>query len=375
MKIVIKNFIHRYITTSVSRFYDKQYRNLLKENNITNKHIEGEGEWIKKWSILGKANPIYFRLFSHYIGNNLNIIPEDICRNVIEPILDPLSYVPYYSDKNMFDKLFGYSAMPRTIFRKMHGFYYDKDYQRIDIYKDSILNNILNTADCPKIVIKPTVDSSSGNGVRLFEKKNNKWFELGSKHELNIKYLEKFYGNNIIVQECVEQIDYISYFNPTSVNTLRLTLYRSVKTDECHITSAVIRIGKNGSYVDNAHAGGALVGINNDGTLCNKVLDQYGKTTTEFNGIDFTKEHKIPNWDQVVEFAKEIGQNIPHLRLLAMDIMIDKSGTPKLIEFNCDGYGLWAFQFTVGPALGKYTDEIIKYCKENIDKANIIIKI
>ena len=293
---------------------------------------------------------------------------------MVEPILDPLRYTPYYSDKNMFDKLFGHRAMPRTIFRKMHGFYYDKDYQRIDISKDSILNNILNTADCPKIVIKPTVDSCSGNSVRLFEKNNNNWSEIGSGEELDLTYLTTKYGDDIIVQECLEQADFMSYYNPTSVNTLRLTLYRSVVTDECHIPSAIIRIGKNGSLVDNAHAGGGYVGIKSDGTLCNKVLNQYGETTTEFNGIDFTKEHKIPNWDKVIEFAKYIGKNVPHHRLLALDIMVDKDNNPRLIEFNCEAYSMWLFQFTMGAALGEYTDEIIEYCKKNIDKAQRIIK-
>ena len=88
-----------------------------------------------------------------------------------------------------------------------------------------------------------------------------------------------------------------------------------------------------------------------------------------FNEIDFNKEHKILNWDKVVEFAKYIGKQIPHMRLLSLDIMIDKSGTPRLIEFNCNSYGVWAPQFTLGPAFGEYTDEIIEYCKKNKNKA------
>lgn len=371
----IRKLIRTLLRLKIFYSYNKYYKSLLKRNNIKNTKVENEDKWIEKWSVLGKANPIYFRLFSHYIGNNLNIIPEDICRNIVEPILDPLRYVSYYADKNMFDKLFGHEVMPHTIFRKMHGFYYGSDYKRINIKDNKTLTNILAESKCQKIVIKPTIDSCSGNDVRLFKINGNKWHEIGTSEELTIEYLEKYYGDNIIVQECVEQADYISYYNPTSVNTLRLTLYRSVNTDECHIPSAIIRIGKNGSLVDNAHAGGGYVGIKKDGTLCNKVLDQYGTTTTNFNGIDFTKEHKIPNWDQVVEFAKKIGQKIPHHRLLAMDIMVDKSGTPRLIEFNCDGYSMWLFQFTTGPALGEYTDEIIEYCKNNIDKAHKVISI
>lgn len=376
MKVVGKKAIKSLLNKYICRFYDKQYKILLKRNNIPNKPCKDEDKWIDKWSVLGKANPIYYRLFSHYIGNNINIIPEDICRNIVEPILDPLRYVSYYSDKNIFDRLFRQGTLPKTVFRKMRGFYYDSEYNSIKMTNDSALKDILQLSGCNKIIIKPSVDSSSGNGIKLFEKKDNEWIEIGGDGKLTLAYLDTNYGDDIVVQECVEQAEFMSYFNSTSVNTLRLTLYRSVKTNECHIPSAIIRIGASGSLVDNAHAGGGCVGIKvEDGTLCNKVLNQYGESTTEFNGIDFTKEHKIPNWDKVVEFAKYIGQNVPHHCLLALDIMVDKSGTPRLIEFNCEGYGMWVFQFTMGPALGEYTDEIIEYCKNNIDKAQKVVKL
>ena len=373
---LLKKYSRAILSLKTSYFYRKYYTWLLKKNNIPCKRREGEKGWINKWSVLGKANPIYYRLFSSYIGDNINIIPEDICRNIVEPILDPIKYVAYYSDKNIFDKLFNKGTMPKTILRKMNSFYYDAEYKHIDLSSDAILQILLQNSNKDKIVIKPTVDSCSGNGVRLFQKKANLWHDMGSNDILTLEYLNEKYGANFIVQECLEQSDDMSYFNPTSVNTLRLTLYRSVKNNECHIPSAIIRIGANGSLVDNAHAGGGYVGISvEDGILCNKVLNQYGEVKTEFNGIDFTSKHKIPNWNKVIEFAKYIGQNVPHHRLLALDIMIDKSGTPRLIEFNCEAYSMWLFQFTMGPALGEYTDEIIEYCNDNIDKAQKVIKL
>lgn len=372
----IKKILRHLICLKVSCGYNKYYSSLLKKNKIGNKALANEKEWIKKWSVLGKANPIYYRLFSHYIGNNINIIPEDICRNIVEPILNPLRYTSYYSDKNIFDKLFSLGTLPKTIFRKMRGFYYDDKYNNIDLCDNRALYRILTLSECDKIIIKPSVDSCSGNGIKLFENKNNEWIEIGSDNKLTVAYLNANYGDDIVVQECVKQADFMSSFNPTSVNTLRLTVYRSVQTNECHVPTAIIRIGANGSLLDNAHAGGGYVGINvEDGTLCKKVLNQYGESTTVFNGIDFTKEHKIPNWDKVVDFAKYIGQNVQHHRLLALDIMVDNLGSPKLIEFNCEAYSMWLFQFTTGPALGLYTDEVIEYCKNNIDKAQNVIKL
>ncbi len=355
--------------------YSQQYKELLNVNNLPNKPCEGEDEWQHKWSVLDKANPVYYRLFSQYIGKDSNIVPEDICHNYIETALNPSIYVPYYSDKNIFDKLFKEGTMPRTILRKMGGGFLDAKYMPICVNNNSDLHNILSQSNVEKIVIKPSVDGESGRGVKLFQKAGDNWFELGTNKVLTLDSLNDEYKDEIIVQECMEQADYMSYFNQTSVNTLRLTVYRSVKTNKCHVTSAIMRIGGKGSLVDNAHAGGGYVGILEDGTLCNKVLNQYGQSCTIFNDIDFSKKHNIPNWDKVIEFAKYVGESIPHLRLLALDIMVDKNGEPHLIEFNSSGYSMWLFQFTMGSAFGKYTDEIIEYCAINKHKATKSFKI
>ena len=124
-----------------------------------------------------------------------------------------------------------------------------------------------------------------------------------------------------------------------------------------------MRIGGKGSVVDNAHAGGCYVGIHSDGTFCHEVLDQYGLKRTTFNDVDFANDYKYPNWARVIDFAMSVGQYVPHHRLLALDIVLDKNNKPHLIEFNIIGYSAWLFQFTTGPALGKYTDEILEYCK------------
>ena len=347
----------------------KFYHKLCKTNGVPNRKVEGEEAWIKKWSGLGiRPNPVYFRLFSKYIGNDVNIVPENICHDVIENILNPMRYAKFYADKNMFDKLLPEGSLPRTLLRKMNGFYYSAGYELLEM-DNSRLDTLLNVSSIDRIIIKPSVDSSSGVGVKLFVKNyGGVWMSHDGKDVLTKEYLDRFYGKDLIIQECVNQLEYINQFNPTSINTLRLTLYRSVKDDSFHVPSAIIRIGGKGSVVDNAHAGGCYVGILPDGTLDKKVLNQYGTIITEFNGVDFTKDYKIPYWDKVVEFGKEVGKCIPHHRLLALDLMLDEEGNPKVIEFNCEYYSMWLFQFTSSSAFGEYTDEIIEYCKQHSDE-------
>ena len=178
--------------------------------------------------------------------------------------------------------------------------------------------------------------------------------------------MKQHFGRDFIIQEGVEQSECISQFNPSSVNTLRLSLYRSVKYNQCHITGAIMRIGSKGSVVDNAHAGGCYVGIHSDGSFCKEVMDQFRVKRKLFNGIDFSiGSYVYPNWDKVIEFGKSVGQYVPHHRLIALDIVLDKNNNPHLIEFNIEAYSSWLFQYTIGTAFGKFTDEIIDYCKDN----------
>ena len=73
----------------------------------------------------------------------------------------------YYADKNVFDKLFPQNYFPKTLLRKMCGFYYDKDYQPL-FMTESLLNSCLNVGHCERIIIKPSVDGISGRGVEAF---------------------------------------------------------------------------------------------------------------------------------------------------------------------------------------------------------------
>ena len=371
-KSILRNLLYRFRQIGLDRFYHL----IMRKNGIANKGVPGEKEWIKKWSVFGlKAKPAQYRVFSHYIGNDINIVPEDICHDFIETILNPPRFRDYYADKNVFDILFPAGYFPRTLLRKINGFYHDEKYHLIEM-TDQRLFQILEKSAADRIAIKPSVGGQSGIGVRLFYKTTdtiNGWRDVTTDEPLNLACLDRNYGSNIIIQEAVQQSDFISQFNPSSINTLRLAIYRSVSDNECHIVGAMMRIGRKGSVVDNAHAGGYYVGIHPDGTFCHEVCNQYGERLTTFNGIDFSKDYRYPNWEEVTDFAKSVGKYILHHRLIALDIVIDKNEKPHLIEYNIEGYGAWAFQYTVAGALGSYTDEIISYCKEHQNEIEEVV--
>lgn len=350
---------------TICKAYDYQYLQTLKNLGIVNKFVQGEDEFIRKWKQLDShVNPVYYRLFSRYTGKNPNIIPEDICRNVVEIAMNPIYYRGFYSDKNMFDKIFPKDFLPQTILRKIQGFYYDENYTLKNGNED--LYNLCKRYE--KIIIKPAVNSNSGKKVLLFKNdtKNERFTSVGCKKEyiLTYEFLNSFYSDDFIIQECMQQSEYIGQFCKTSVNTLRLHVYRSVVTNEPVIPCMIMRIGRDGSYVDNAHAGGLYIGIEQDGSLGKYLCDQYGNKYDSINGINFKDtSYKIPNFQSILNFSKDVARNVIHHRCLALDVMIDKNGMPKLIEFNINTFSMWLFQFTGHTMYEEYTDEVINYCK------------
>lgn len=199
----------------------------------------------------------------------------------------------------------------------------------------------------------------------MFERKEG-IFTNGDK-ELSGSFLKNF-GTDFVVQEVIEQHPYLSQFSSSSCNTMRIMTYRSVVdesvNESVNVFGAVLRIGHEGSVVDNLFAGGGFVVINVEtGELGNCVYNQYGQATTSINNADFSKESfQLPFWEQAVDFAKSVARQVPHHRLLAQDIVIDKDGQSRLIEFNVDSFN-WGLTMYAGKIpFGDKFDEVIDYC-------------
>lgn len=353
--------------------YEREISKIMKYSSIPNTKIKGEDEWVKKWSQLGVyINRKYYRTFSRYLDNGLNdlteICPDDVCHNYIEPLLNPVRYRSFYFDKNEFDRIGG-GYFPATILRNQNGRIMDEDYNNLN----KNVSDLLRTVNCNDLVAKPSIDSASGKGVRFFHRsnENGQFYDVKSGELLSFELLESSYPEqNYIVQERAEQSSFMSQFCHTSINTLRIQLYRSVTDNNIYIPNMILRIGREGALTDNAHGGGAFIGIDANGQFQDHLCDQYGNKYSVFNGINFSeKSFKLPNLEEIIEFAKSIGEKIHHSRLIALDIMIDKDDYPKLIEYNIDAFSLWLFQFTTGTAFGPWTDEIIKYVKDHKKEA------
>ncbi len=295
-----------------------------------------------------------YRLYSKFCGENLYILSQPIADS-LNRSLNPEELLPYYSDKNIFDLILPRGVLPKTILRIMDGLMMDEDYNIISYISDIELSKMLKPYK--RVVIKPTVSTSSGRGVCLYNLESST-----TGNTLSIDLIQKS-GKNVIIQEALEQSHFMAQFNPTSVNTIRIATYKSPYSGNVHILSAVIRMGAAGAVVDNLHQDGHMIRVNEEtGALAKVCFNANGIASKMHGNIDFSQElFTVPDWNRIVDFAKLIARSLPHLKLLQLDIAIDSENNPRLLEFNAEGFSMWIAQFTGTPAFGKYTDEIRRY--------------
>jgi len=258
--------------------------------------------------------------------------------------------------------------MPYVYVRNIRGFFFDNNYNSVG--KDLLFELKQNKVD--SFVLKPSLEAS-GRGVKIF-RFNNGQYSASDNTVFSLELLNNVYKQDYLLQECVSQGSFNSYFNPTSLNTIRIATYRDVNTGKVHYLRAVMRIGRKGTEIDNSHAGGFFVGIDENGVLGKYLCNQWGERVEVFNGIDFKNNtFKVPDYEKIKQFAIKIGEKVVHHDLVAMDIAIDFENNPQLIEINVGGFSGKLFQLTSGTVFGDYTDEVMEYVTQKMKNSELKI--
>lgn len=202
-------------------------------------------------------------------------------------------------------------------------------------------HNFINTSK-GKIFIKGA-DGFCGNDVRSEIKENINPERL---------YRELQSKGNYIIEEGIRQSKELSEFNPTSVNTIRITTIYDPNIDKVYIMKANIRIGRKNSDIDNLHAGGLAAHIDiNTGIIYSPAYD---KNNNFFIYHPDSKKqivgYQIPFWEECKKFVVEAAKSLPGVRYIGWDIVAMEKGNFCLIEANdnadhdiqqLNGKGLW----------------------------------
>lgn len=363
-KFVRKYYFHRTKLTygiKINKIYE-----IFKQNNTTNKPgITDIKKHKEKWSILDKnVNTKFYEIISKVSGkNDINIVPEDIYYGIIEPSLNNYNMNLVYSDKNFYDNYYSNSEIfPKVFLRNINGIYYDRNYEYTENNLD--IENYFQYQT--KLIVKPSLDTGGGINVQIFYKKDDNKYYNKNNEKLTFQYLDKNYKENYLIQEFIESSTYFKQFNETSLNTIKVFTYRSVKDNSIIINNCVLRIGKEGAELDNETLGGISCFIHSNGKLNDFAVDKYGNKYFHLPhkpDFKFSNCENLPQFDEIKIIAEKIAKKNYYFRLIGFDFCIDSNNKIRLIELNYAGNGISFFQMPNATLFGENTDEIIKFCK------------
>ena len=302
----------------------------------------------KRWKGVSPLRilPKYYQMFKTLEHFDDRFVSDDLFMPFILRTLNNESESNAFVHKGLYDILFkGVIERPRTIINNINGTFFDSDMNPLG-YKDAV--SLLQSEH--SFIIKPTVGSCMGRGVK--------------KVDTNLTDIESLlleYKENFIAQQIVPQSEMTSVFNPSSLNTFRIsTLNLNGVVSACTI---MFRCGQGDSIVDNGGAGGLMIGVDQQGRLRNYAYNnKYDKVERSYNGILFSDKsfEQVP---MMVEMVKELHQRcLPSMGFAGWDIALNNNNTPLMIEVNLVWPGIQFEQLCPGtPIFGNRTDEVIEY--------------
>ncbi|PWD98996.1 sugar-transfer associated ATP-grasp domain-containing protein [Marinilabilia rubra] len=322
-----------------------------------------ENEYRSKWKRLESTVPKSFiKIYPSFTGiESPDFVPSPLFYNIIEPILNNYTYSISFADKNMYAKLFDTSLQPAVVLRKIHGQYLDQNYQHVEDV-DGKITHLASTEEA-KFILKPAIDSRGGKKIYLLKSENGKLFLRGQI--VDNDWLEKNVGDNFLIQRFVQQHPFYARFNPSSLNTMRVYTYRSVKDDVIHVLHAMLRVGKEGSLVDNMSGGGKAIGITHEGKFKKCANSSAGEVFSKVRDVDLSNGLDVYMFDEVQKRAKEVAATQFYSRFLGFDFCVDENDQVRLIEINNIDIGVESIQRSNGPLFREFTDEVIDYCEKH----------
>lgn len=180
-----------------------------------------------------------------------------------------------------------------------------------------------------------------------FAKKHSKFFYKPLKGSMGLKSglaniddidLEKFFNSlvskgSFILEELIVQCKELSSFHPSSVNTIRVVVFKSLHGTELLFGS--LRCGQKGGVVDNGGAGGIFIPYNVEtGRLQKYGFDENGQKFIAHPDTNIVFEnYQIPRFEEIKALAFNAAEQLPGLRYVGWDVAVGEDKL-MLVEGN-----------------------------------------
>ena len=170
------------------------------------------------------------------------------------------------------------------------------------------------------------------NDICLLRLKNQTVMTVG---DFKSEVIDKLHGGSSIIEACIEQHPVLASFNSSSVNTMRLWIVR-MPDKKAEVVLGYLRIGREGSLVDNQSSGGIVAPIDLitgnlraaiDGHYHHNTYSRHPDNNRLIAGIT------IPYFEESIALAKRVLLAFPRTRFAGADIAVSSDG-PQVIEIN-----------------------------------------
>lgn len=331
---------HRY-----KKYIHKGVKNIKKTKEMKRVFKEKIVPYWKKYGVKVSLEPQMFYSFGDPERFDPRYLPHEVWVRKVVPYFNSLLYAPGFQDKCLHNLFFPDMNRPETVVKNVNGVYYDDQLHLLTLEQA-----IDRMQAVDRFIVKPSVGSSQGRGIRFYNGSEMSREELAA-------IAKEYRGKNFVIQKLVKQHAGMAALNESSLNTLRVVSF--LYKDEVHILSTVVRIGGAGSLVDNVAAGGYQCDVQPDGRLVEYAYTKRGGkrvfTDVDQKGMRFG-DMAIPSYEKIIETVKREASRMGHYRLIGWDIAVDEAGEPVFIEYNCNpGQN----QMTSGPTLGDLTEEVL----------------
>ena len=328
------NFLQEW--KALCKYRDKKYKLTAEQKKQIRKFWKPYARISTKWC-------------QHYAAKNglfdPRYIPNTLAYGKIDQHFNNRRLGYGFNDKNYYSTIFSGISQPVTLVRKIGGLLFDGEYRQLTA--EEAVTILCEQAE---VIIKPSQESGSGRGI---------WFcKPAEEKEKLIDFLHNKKEANYIIQQVVKQHADLEAVHAGSLNTVRICTI--MLDDGVHVVSSILRMGVNGSRIDNVSAGGISARIMPDGKL-----DKYAYTC--FTGERFEKHpqglvfegHPVPSFEKVIATVKIAAQRIGNFRLVSWDMAVDENGEVLLVEANMRKGGVDSIQIDNGPMFGDLTERIL----------------
>lgn len=173
-----------------------------------------------------------------------------------------------------------------------------------------------------RLMLKP-VDGTFGQGIKIISCKD---------YVDNPGAIFDEFPFGVLAEELINQHEDLSKLHPESVNTIRI--YSICYGNEVVVFHPWLRIGKGGSIIDNASAGGIGAALDRNTGCIVSVGDKSGH---RFEIHPDTHEklvgYKLPLWDELIDTVKRLALVNNNLHYAGWDMALSKDGW-VLVEGN-----------------------------------------